>query len=121
MIAEVLRGKITEDQIPYHTDKDGLIDWDSFEIFPNTLLQKIVQSENWHVNSYHTQAVIHLPETFVVSAISKPDQVIEAIEAIHKTFFVGVQFHPEKIFSKDKKSSKLLTYFIHKAKTYQKN
>lgn len=120
MIAEVFGGEISDKPIPHHSSKDGLKSWDTLEILPDTLLQKVVQSEKWQVNSYHTQVVTQLPSRFAVSANSQSDQVVEAIEAMNKTFFIGVQFHPEKIFSEDEKSSKLLTYFIDQAKTYER-
>jgi putative glutamine amidotransferase len=47
-----------------------------------------------HVNSRHHQAVARLGRDLVVSATS-PDGVIEAIEAPHANFCLGVQWHPE--------------------------
>lgn len=116
MIAEVLGGTISDKPIPYHSNIDGISNWNTLEVLPNTLLQKVVESDHWRVNSYHTQVVLKLPSSFNVSAISVIDNVIEAIEAVDKKFFVGVQFHPEKLISKDDKSKKLLTHFIQKAR-----
>jgi putative glutamine amidotransferase len=49
------------------------------------------------VNSRHHQSVGRLGRQFVASATA-PDGVIEAIEAPHATFCVGVQWHPENFW-----------------------
>lgn len=116
MIAEVLGGTITDKPIPNHSGLDGIKSWNTLTIHSNTKLSEIIGTENWQVNSYHTQAVSKLPSSFVVSAISASDNIVEAIEALDRKFFLGVQFHPEKLISKDEKSNKLLSYFIEKAK-----
>jgi putative glutamine amidotransferase len=49
------------------------------------------------VNSRHHQSVGQLGTQLVASAVA-PDGVIEAIEAPHATFCVGVQWHPENFW-----------------------
>ena len=50
------------------------------------------------VNSFHHQAVRDMPEGFVVSARSA-DGLVEGIEAAGDRFVVGVQCHPEELWS----------------------
>lgn len=47
------------------------------------------------VNSMHHQAINKLSREFLVAGISTSDDVIEAIWAPSRTFFLGVQWHPE--------------------------
>ena len=50
------------------------------------------------VNSFHHQAIRDMPEGFVVSARSA-DGLVEGIEATGDQFVVGVQCHPEELWS----------------------
>jgi putative glutamine amidotransferase len=50
------------------------------------------------VNSFHHQAIRHVPEGFAVSARSH-DGLVEGIEAIHSRFVMGVQCHPEGMWN----------------------
>ncbi|MBM7715772.1 putative glutamine amidotransferase [Bacillus thermophilus] len=116
MIVEVLGGEITNQPIKNHSGKDGISDWDIVEIMPNTLLDEITENKEWKVNSYHTQAAKKLPASLNVSATNQTDDIIEAVEAHDKTFFVGVQFHPEQLISRDNNSISLFQRFIDEAK-----
>lgn len=49
------------------------------------------------VNTFHHQAVLDVPQGFVVTARA-PDGVVEAIEAEGPDFLVGIQCHPEGIW-----------------------
>lgn len=63
----------------------------------NTRLAYIMGAGTNRVNSFHHEAVKKLAEPFVVSAVSVPDDVIEAIELPGERFVVGVQWHPEEL------------------------
>ncbi len=77
-------------------------------------LKRILDSESIVVNSRHSSCV--LPNDFFqVSAVSK-DGVIESIEIPSKHFMVGVQWHPESLFSKDIHSKKIFQAFIEACK-----
>jgi len=67
-------------------------------IEPGSRLATSIGRDTGRVNSFHHQAVWDVPERFVVSARSS-DGVIEAIEAADRPFVVGVQCHPEGIWS----------------------
>jgi putative glutamine amidotransferase len=66
----------------------------SVRVAENTLLQRIVHSNEIQVNSRHHQAINRLGEGLVASAVSE-DGVIEAIEYPARHFVLGVQWHPE--------------------------
>lgn len=61
---------------------------------PDTLLHRIVGRDSLEVNSAHHQAAKGEPEGVMINAVA-PDGVIEGIEAINKSFCLGVQWHPE--------------------------
>jgi putative glutamine amidotransferase len=64
------------------------------EVKPQTRLAGIVGRGPKQVNSRHHQAVAHVGQRLVESAVA-PDGVIEAIERPDKRFAVAVQWHPE--------------------------
>ncbi|SMD11346.1 putative glutamine amidotransferase [Desulfocicer vacuolatum DSM 3385] len=59
-------------------------------------LEKIFDTRNLRVNSYHHQAVKQVADAFIATAFST-DHIIEAIEHKDKKFAVGVQWHPEDL------------------------
>ena len=66
-------------------------------------LEKLLGKREFYVNSVHHQAIKNLSEAFDDVAYAN-DGVLEAIEAKEKTFMLGVQWHPERIFKKDNNS-----------------
>lgn len=73
----------------------------------NSLLYKIINNDRILVNSRHKSAII---ETKLNVVARSDDNVIEAIEDISKTFFIGLEWHPESI--DDEYSKKIFDYFI---------
>ena len=71
-------------------------------IRPGSSLARVLGTTNTVVNSSHHQAVRRLAPGFRVTA-SAPDGVIEAIESDGYPA-IGLQFHPEKLVWKDRKS-----------------
>ena len=66
-------------------------------IEPGTLLARILGSERpGVVNSFHHQSVDRVAPGFRVAARS-PDGIIEAIERTDHPFYVGIQWHPERM------------------------
>lgn len=53
-----------------------------------------VQGEEYPVNSIHHQAIDAVSDALRISAFSH-DGIIEGLEGSEKTFFMGVQWHPE--------------------------
>lgn len=96
---ETVRGvnhrKISDTEDRYHeiNIKDG------------TLLREIAGGTKGNVNSSHHQGIERPGEGLIVSARA-PDGIIEAIEWAekdNKPFFLGIQWHPERM--KDKQSA----------------
>jgi putative glutamine amidotransferase len=87
------------------------------DIVPTTHMAAIVSSQDVRVNSLHHQAVKVPGEGLVVSATAR-DGVIEAIELPRRSFVIGVQWHPERLFTQDEASHRLFTAFAQAASTY---
>ena len=64
----------------------------------NSKLYKIIKKDNIMVNSRHNSYIVSTD--LKVSAINN---IIEAIEEPNKTFFIGVQWHPESIYDDNNK------------------
>ncbi len=64
-------------------------------VIEGTRLFSILGKNEVEVNSFHHQAVRNVATGFIVSAVSDPDDVIEAIELPGERFILGVQWHPE--------------------------
>lgn len=63
---------------------------------PGTLLARVLSMETAAVTSFHHQAVGRLAPGFRVAARS-PEGIVEAIERTDHPFYVGVQWHPERM------------------------
>lgn len=64
------------------------------KVEPDTLLQKILETDSCVVNALHRQSIKELGDEIVVSA-SEQTGVVQAIERQTHCFFIGVQWHPE--------------------------
>jgi len=80
-------------------------------IEPRSRLAAIVGDEPLGVNSFHHQAIRQLAPGFVVTALA-PDGVIEAIESPGSRFALGVQFHPEEMWSVSERLARLFRAFV---------
>lgn len=72
-------------------------------------LYSILKSDVINVNSRHKEILENT--SFDIVGLSE-DNVIEAIEDKSKKFFIGVQWHPETMYSYDILERKLFDYFI---------
>lgn len=81
------------------------------EVARGTLLADIMGAGQGKVNSYHHQAVDALAPDFLVTAVSVPDQVIEAIELPGRRYVLGVQWHPEGLIDREE-SRNLFRSFV---------
>jgi putative glutamine amidotransferase len=66
----------------------------AIEIYRDSLLHDVAQTQEAAVNSAHHQAVKIVAPSMRVNAVA-PDGVIEGIEDLHHPFCLGVQWHPE--------------------------
>ena len=76
-------------------------------ISKQSLLYKILKKDIIKVNSRHHDYLIKTD----LSVVGKSD-VIEAIESKNRTFFLGVQWHPEAMIEYDVIANILFDYFI---------
>lgn len=67
----------------------------------NTMLLDIMKKETILVNSFHHQAIKTLGDGLKINAYS-PDKIIEGIEGTDEQFILGVQWHPENMWEKNK-------------------
>lgn len=80
-------------------------------IEPGSRMYEIAKSEEILVNSLHHQAVNRLGKGFVATAHA-PDGVIEAAELEGPRFFMGVQWHPERLWRTDLNSEAVFGAFV---------
>jgi putative glutamine amidotransferase len=95
----------------------------NINIFPETLLNSIGNSDNYFVNSYHHQSIDRCAELFKVAATSD-DGIIEAIEwknPENRPFLLGVQWHPERMNIFDDFSLSIAAAFIDAARDYNES
>lgn len=75
----------------------------------NSKLYDIIKVDKIKVNSRHKDMIIN-PNIDIVGFSN--DGVIEAIEDKKKKFFIGVQWHPENMYSYDILERRLFNYFV---------
>jgi putative glutamine amidotransferase len=92
------------------------------QILPGSLLNEITRIAEDDINSAHHQAIDKTGKGLTVNAISK-DGIREGIEWADKTgkpFFLGIQWHPERMYKFDLQASPLSKnirdYFINEIK-----
>ena len=84
-------------------------------ILPDSPLDRLFGTETVGVNSSHHQAIRTLAPDLVPMAIA-PDGLVEAICAPGKRFWWAVQWHPERLYTKDEYNKKLFAAFADAAK-----
>ncbi|MFZ3090071.1 MAG: TIGR02266 family protein [Nitrospirota bacterium] len=83
----------------------------SVKITNNSRLHKIVMKDSIMVNSSHHQGVKIYGKVLLGSAVSE-DGLIEAIESPNHRFVIGVQWHPEALYKKNKEQEEIIKEFI---------
>ena len=84
----------------------------TINIKKNSKIYDIIQKEEITVNSRHKFGI----KNTNLEITGYSNDVIEVIEDKTKSFFIGVQWHPESLNNDD--SKKLFDYFIKKAGEY---
>ncbi len=77
-------------------------------------LYKILGTDKIEVNSRHKDMIVD-PKCDIVGV--SEDGVVEALEDKRKKFFIGVQWHPENMYSYDILEHKLFDYFVFVCRT----
>lgn len=85
-------------------------------LISETKLHRIMDGNALETNSFHHQAIKGLATGLVPNAYSS-DGLIEGIEGKEESYLLGVQWHPEYMFSKDPKMLKLFQTFVDAAQT----
>lgn len=94
--------------------------WHEIELEQDTKLYTIIHNTTIRVNSFHHQGMKDSGSLLKVCARSK-DDLIEAIEHPEHPFYIGVQWHPERMFHKNKQQQQLFKSFLKSAKNYRRN
>ncbi|MEH7225937.1 gamma-glutamyl-gamma-aminobutyrate hydrolase family protein [Bacillus sp. JJ1566] len=77
-----------------------------------SLLASVAGTTEFKVNTYHHQAVRHVPFPLDVSGVAS-DGIIEAIESTGHSFVLGVQWHPEGLaVNGDDISKRIFSRFV---------
>lgn len=84
---------------------------------PDSLLNRLTGQEHLQVNSMHHQSVKAVAPSLCVSGRA-PDGVVEALEHTELPFFLGVQWHPERLA--DEASGRLFRGFVDAASAYRR-
>lgn len=103
-----------------HGKVDGRDSYHSISIEAKSLLHKLTRLDESIVNSAHHQAIKILPSELIASSLSS-DGIIESIEwadPIGKPFFMGVQWHPERMDYTSPCSSSIREHFLMEAESY---
>ena len=85
------------------------------EIAPDSVLARALGTTELVVNSFHHQASDQIGRGLRAVAWS-PDGVIEGIEAIHRDFVVGVQWHAEAM--EDEPAERLFEAFVEACRAH---
>jgi putative glutamine amidotransferase len=83
----------------------------NINIQSDTLLNNIYGRKTLKVNSFHHQAVKDVAPEFIVNAYAE-DGIIEAISHEHKKFILGVQWHAENLWRRDKTHMKIFERLV---------
>ena len=82
----------------------------SVQLKPGTRLSALWPQPRLRVNSLHHQAIRTPGAPLTVAAVAE-DGVIEAVELAGHPFYVGVQWHPERLFATDEAARRLFRAF----------
>ncbi|WP_173051471.1 gamma-glutamyl-gamma-aminobutyrate hydrolase family protein [Nitrospira sp. KM1] len=87
-------------------------------IVHDSLLGRIVKAVTMRVNSSHHQSVKTVAPSLVPSAVA-PDGIVEAIESAGRSFFLGIQWHPEFLFERYPAHRRLFEAFLRAARVHR--
>lgn len=95
------------------------IDYDNYDtlrheihIMPNTPLKNWYNTNTLSVNSYHHQGIEKIGKGLQTMAYDN-NKVIEAIYVPHYPFMVGLQFHPERMWSEYEGNERVFEEFAN--------
>ncbi len=83
----------------------------SVAIKENTMLHDIISKDFIKVNSFHHQAIKDVAPSLKVAGVSM-DSLVEAVYFPDHKFFLGVQWHPEHLFSTNEDALNIFKAFV---------
>lgn len=83
----------------------------SVDLVDGTLLANILDVSQLMVNSLHHQGIDQIAPSLTACATA-PDGLVEAVYLPTHSFFLGVQWHPERMFESDPLSMTLFQTFV---------
>ncbi len=91
----------------------------SIKIDKTSKAYHLIGKEEVEVNSRHIRHSLNKSVLKVVAV--SPDGVDEIVEDSSKTFYIGVQFHPESLYKKDEYMNNIFVNFLKVCSLYKKN
>lgn len=79
----------------------------------NTILHNLFGAEA-NVNSFHRQSIKDLADILEVIAYDPKDNIIEAVQTTDGSRYLGVQWHPELLYSQNDRDYALFDYVVNK-------
>ena len=86
------------------------------KVAPGSHLERLLQMDVAQVNSWHHQAIRRAGARLQITALA-PDGVIEAVEVPGHRFGIGVQWHPEWLFTRQPEMMRLFAGLVQAAST----
>ena len=107
-----LGGTLHQDIEDHWQDNPGQYTSQELVTKDQTVLQEIYGKTS-RINSFHHQSIKDLADGLEVIARDPKDDVIEAVQSIDESLFLGVQWHPELRFDKSPADHKLFEYVVN--------
>jgi putative glutamine amidotransferase len=127
MINEFFGGTLAnlppEGPIDHHQETKGIpghVPVHAMRLESTSRLRMFLGQSQVMVNSFHRQAISRPGDGLKVAGQSEEDGVIEAIEGEAHPWLIGLQFHPEKLWSSESLWSNLFLSFREAALSYRK-
>lgn len=109
-----VEGVIKHEQGQYYDRASHKVDFKE-----GSLLAQLAGAQAWRVNSFHHQAIDQMGRELLPIAWAT-DNVIEAvINTRSDQFMLGVQWHPEVGWERDRLSQAIFNYFIKQTREYR--
>lgn len=105
-------GKLDNDS---HNKEDKYVH--SIKIDKSSKAYQLIGKEEVEINSRHVRYSLDTGPLTVVA--TSPDGIDEIVEDASKTFYIGVQFHPESLYKKDENMKNIFVNFIKTCSQYK--
>jgi len=90
----------------------------AISLAPDSAAAAIIGDTTVRTNSAHHQTLRDIPAALRVVG-QAPDGTVEVVEGIGKQFVLGVQWHPEKMFTVHPEQARLFAQFVSEAQEYR--